>query len=72
MIYILWIALFLILVQTGKMSNWDEESIMFMFKTVGLCAFVLPFWYGIQRCANELEKIRKLMDKAGGNNGKDT
>jgi hypothetical protein len=66
MIYILWIVLFLILVQTGKMSNWDEESIMFMLKTVGLCAFVLPFWYGIRQCANELEKIRKLMDKTGG------
>ena len=66
MIYILFIAIVLLMIFKPELAaKLSEEDILFMLKVSGICLLILPIWYGIREAVRELEKIRKLLEKAG-------
>lgn len=59
MIYIAYILIFMIAIFTRdeEFLSLPEAGWMFV-----VCAFILPIWFALRQCANELEKIRKMME----------
>jgi len=50
-------------VVTGGVNKWTPEQINHTANMFFICIAILPIWYGIRQCANELEKIRKQLEK---------
>ena len=65
MIYIWFICMF-VLVCVVNPESIKSETVESLWNGLWICIFILPIWYGIRQCANELVKIRKSIDKAGG------
>ena len=63
MIYIAYILIFMIAIFARDEEFLSLPGVGWMF---AVCAFILPIWWGIRECVRELEKIRKLMEKAIG------
>ena len=59
MIYIAYILIFMIAIFTR-----DEEflSLPGIGWNVAVSAFILPIWFALRQCANELARIRKVME----------
>ena len=59
MIYIAYILIFMIAIFTR-----DEEFLSLPGVGWGfaVCAFILPIWSALRQCANELARIRKVME----------
>ena len=58
MIYIFYVIIyfaFIIFKPDTKLS--DTEHLTFI-----ICLGILPIWYGIRQCVNELARIRKLIE----------
>jgi len=62
MIYIAWIIIFTLAVLEGESELLTNDAEWMLLACVG----ILPIWWGIRECVRELEKIRKLMEKAIG------
>lgn len=63
MIYILWIAMAFFYIFTQDKASISDVDGEFILKSIAICALIIPIWYGIRQCVNELVKIRKLLDK---------
>ena len=62
MIYFAWIVIFILAVLKGESELLTNDAGWMFLACVG----ILPIWWGIRECVRELEKIRKLMEKAIG------
>lgn len=45
-------------------NKWTAEQMTRYENWLWICIAIIPIWYGIRQCANELVKIRKQLEKA--------
>ena len=59
MIYIAYILIFMIAIFAPDEEFLSLPGVGWMF---AVCAFILPIWFALRQCANELARIRRLME----------
>jgi sulfite exporter TauE/SafE len=62
MIYILYICFVLLGIITGELDDISSQEAQSISNTLMICTGILPIWFALRQCVNELEKIRKMME----------